>query len=277
MDLSNLADARAAMQLAGLRPQKGLGQHFLIDSQALQTIVAAGELSASDTVLEVGPGLGTMTKLLAEQAGRVVAVETDAALANRLEISKPANLEIIQKSITDYDLHNMGPDYKVVANLPYYITSQILRLFMENPNPPKLMVLLVQKEVAVRVVAGPGQMSILALSIQYYAVPSIVGLVGRHSFWPAPKVDSAILRLERRPKPAFEADPHKLFRLIKAGFGEKRKQLKNSLAGGLNTTVEVASQLLAAAKLPPQSRAQELTLAQWNDLYKQTIKKGLLS
>jgi 16S rRNA (adenine1518-N6/adenine1519-N6)-dimethyltransferase len=147
---------------------------------------------------------------------------------------------------------------------------------MESPTPPALMSLLIQKEVAERIVASPGNLSVLALSVQYYAEPSIEGHVERYKFWPAPKVDSAILRIKRRPKPTFEADRDKLFRLIKAGFGEKRKQLKNSLAGGLNTTAEAAVGLLAAAKIDPQARAQELTMQEWERLYNTSLKRGLL-
>jgi 16S rRNA (adenine1518-N6/adenine1519-N6)-dimethyltransferase len=166
--------------------------------------------------------------------------------------------------------------YKVVANIPYYLTSALLRLLIQSPNPPSLLSLLVQKEVAQRIVSAPGQMSVLALSVQYYAETSLVGQVERHKFWPPPKVDSAILQIKLRRKPAFAADHQKLFRLAKAGFGEKRKQLKNSLAGGLNISTELALKLLQDAKLPETARAQELSLEDWKRLYGAVMRRGYL-
>lgn len=277
MDLSQLEDLRIAMRLAGITPRKGLGQHFLIDTEALTAIVAAAELDSTDTVLEIGPGLGVMTNLLTAACKRVVAVEADQALAELLARDAAANLEVRSEDIMTFNLATVGQPYKVVANLPYYLTSKILRLLMESPTPPTVMSLLVQREVAERVVAAPGKLSILALSVQYYASAKLMGVVERHKFWPPPQVDSAILRIERRPQPAFAADPNKLFRLIRAGFGEKRKQLKNSLAGGLNTSVEITTELVQSAGLPLTVRAQELTLDNWHKLYDAAEKRGLLT
>ncbi len=277
MDLSQLEDLRIAMRLAGISPNKGLGQHFLIDKDALMTVVAAAELQPDDTVLEIGPGLGVMTNLLTSSCKSVVAVEADRALAELLAKDAASNLDVRSEDILHFDLSQMGESYKVVANLPYYLTSKIFRLLLENSNPPTVMSLLVQKEVAARVVAKPGQLSILALSVQYYAQARLVGVVERHKFWPAPKVDSAILQIVRRPKPAFEADTTKLFRLIKAGFSEKRKQLKNALAGGLNASVDMTGQLLVQAKLNPTARAQELSLNDWEKLYRAAEKQRLLT
>jgi 16S rRNA (adenine1518-N6/adenine1519-N6)-dimethyltransferase len=276
MDLTRLEDLKVAMRLAGIAPRKGLGQHFLIDADSLRLMIEAASLTKDDTVLEIGPGLGVMTEMLTDKAGRVVAVETDQTLAELLGRDAPDNLEVKAEDIMVFNLASMGGDYKVVANLPYYITSKIIRLLLETPAPPSVMVLLIQKEVAERIVAAPGKLSILALSVQYYAEVSIVGAVPRHLFWPPPKVDSAIIRITRRPQPAFPADPTKLFRLIKAGFGEKRKQIKNSLAGGLNATVEMTEKLLAEAKLAPTARAQELDMAEWQRLYDAALAKGLL-
>lgn len=277
MDLSQLGDLRIALRLAGIEPRKGLGQHFLIDKTALTSIVGAANLQAQDTVLEIGPGLGVMTNLLTASCKRVVAVEADPVLAGLLSKDAAANLEVSPEDIMNFDLASIGQPYKVVANLPYYLTSKIFRLLLESPTPPVVMSLLVQREVAERVVAKPGQLSILALSVQYYAEATMIGVVERHKFWPSPKVDSAILLIVRRPQPAFAADTTKLFRLIKAGFGEKRKQLKNSLAGGLNASVAVTSQLLDQAKLAPTARAQELSLSEWERLYQSAEKRGLLT
>ncbi len=272
MDLTRIEDVQTALRLAGIRPNKGLGQHFLIDRASLEAIIGAAKPSSTDTVLEIGPGLGVMTTELVQRAGRVVAVETDATLAEILRRDAPENLEVVEEDFLAFDLNRLGKDYKVIANIPYYLTSKIFRLLMESTNPPKVMSLLIQKEVAERIAAAPGKMSVLALSVQYYGKPSLVQVVEKFKFWPAPKVDSAILRVEFTG-PVFPADRDKLFRLIKAGFGEKRKQLKNALAGGLNISSESVVELLKAAKLGETARAQELDLAAWERLYKVALKR----
>jgi 16S rRNA (adenine1518-N6/adenine1519-N6)-dimethyltransferase len=272
MDLTRIEDVQTALRLAGIRPNKGLGQHFLIDRASLEAIMGAAEPSSTDTVLEIGPGLGVMTTELVKVAGRVVAVETDTILAKLLRRDAPENLEVVEEDFLRFDLNRLGAHYKVIANIPYYLTSKIFRLLMESPNPPAVMSLLIQKEVAERIAAGPGKMSVLALSVQYYGKPTLVRVVERHKFWPAPKVDSAILKVEFTG-PIFPANPDKLFRLIKAGFGEKRKQLKNALAGGLNISTDAAIELLADAKLSPTARAQELDMQQWESLYQAALKR----
>ncbi len=264
------------MQLAGVRPQKGLGQHFLVDQTSLEAVAKAGDLQPGDTVLEIGPGLGTLTRLLADSSRRVVGVEQDPALAELLGRQKLPGVEVVWGDIRRFDFRQLGASYKVVANIPYYLTGLLFPLLLESPVPPSRMVLLVQKEVAERVTAKPGAMSILALSVQYYAQPEIVRLVERHKFWPVPKVDSAILKVILRSKPAFAADPAKLFRLIKAGFGEKRKQLKNSLAGGLNIEPALAVAILDQAGINPTKRSQDLSLAEWHKLYERAMKRGIL-
>jgi 16S rRNA (adenine1518-N6/adenine1519-N6)-dimethyltransferase len=276
MDLSRIEDVRTALKLAGIKPNKGLGQHFLVDQDSLEAIMEAAEPQPNDTVLEIGPGLGVMTRPLARSVAKVVAVETDAVLADLLRRDAPSSLEIVEQDILTYDVRQLPAGYKVIANIPYYLTSKIFRLLIESPNPPSVMSVLIQKEVAERIAAAPGSMSILALSVQYYGQVEIVTVVERHKFWPAPKVDSAVLRV-RLTGPAFVADPARLFRLIKAGFGEKRKQLRNSLAGGLNTTTDCAAELLAAARLSPTARAQELSLLEWERLYRVALERELLS
>ncbi len=275
MDLSRVEDVRTALRLAGIKPNKGLGQHFLVDKPSLEAIMDAAAVTKADTVLEIGPGLGVMTRPLADQAGRLIAVETDHVLAEILRRDAPDNLEVVEQDFLAYDLSQLPAGYKVIANLPYYLTSKIFRLLIENPNPPAVMSVLIQKEVAERITARPGQLSILALSVQYYGHPELMRVVERHRFWPAPAVDSAVLRVTLTG-PAFPADPTKLFRLIKAGFGEKRKQLKNSLSGALNLSPELAIELIAAARLAPTARAQELDLKAWERLYKLADQRGLL-
>lgn len=264
------------MRLAGLSPSKGLGQHFLIDKDSLAAIVEAAQLDPADVVLEVGPGLGTMTGVLSERVQRVVAVEADKNLAELLVRRNFKNVEVVPADILEFDLNTMPAGYKVVANIPYYLTSKLIRLLLEAANPPIFMTLLIQKEVAERITAEPGKMSILALSVQYYAEAQIVAQVERHKFWPAPKVDSAVLVLRRLAKPRFEADSAKLFRLIKAGFGEKRKQLKNSLAGGLNASIDLILSVLASAQIDKAARPQQLSLDDWRRLYLEAVKVGLI-
>jgi 16S rRNA (adenine1518-N6/adenine1519-N6)-dimethyltransferase len=254
MDLTNVDDLKIALQLAGLKANKGLGQHFLVDRDSLDEVMAAGEVTEQDTVLEIGPGLGVMTLPLTRVAKRVVAVEMDQVLADLLQNNRPDNLEVWQDDIMKADLTSLPAGYKVVANIPYYLTSPIFRLLLESPNPPSQLSLLIQKEVAQRIVAAPGQMSVLALSVQYYGEPKLVSVVERHKFWPPPKVDSAVLQVRVYDRPVFPADRDRLFRLIKAGFGEKRKMLKNSLAGGFNLSIELAAQLVKEAKLRPNAR-----------------------
>lgn len=267
MDLTKIEDLQLAMQLAGIKPKKGLGQHFLIDRDSVAKMVAAANIGPDDTVLEIGPGLGVMTYRLCEQAKEVVAVETDPVMVQLLKREQPANLKLVESDVLDFDFRQLPAGYKVAANIPYYLTSKIFRLLLESPNPPASLTLLIQKEVAERVVAKPGDMSVLSLSVQYYAKPEMAGLVEKHKFWPPPKVDSAILNAVRREEPVFPADRSKLFRLIKAGFGERRKQLKNSLAGGLNCEVPAIEKLLRGARIDPASRAQELSMAEWRRLY----------
>lgn len=275
MDLSRVEDVRTALRLAGIKPNKGLGQHFLVDSGSLNAIIDAAAPGPDDTVLEIGPGLGVMTRPLTEAAAKVVAVETDPVLASLLRRDTPANLEVVEQDIMRFDLAQMPAGYKVIANIPYYLTSKIFRLLIESPNPPSVMSVLIQKEVAERITAKPGQLSILALSVQYYGQARITQIVERHKFWPPPEVDSAVLQVTITG-PAFKADPDRLFRLIKAGFGEKRKQLKNSLSGALNLDAALTVQLLEEAKLAPTARAQELGLPDWERLYRVAEARNLL-
>lgn len=268
MDLSDLKNLKLALKLSGLEAKKSYGQNFLVDKDALKAIVASADLAQTDTVLEIGPGLGVLTDELVQYAGRVVAVEADAELAELLQRRATANLFVIAADALQYDLGQLPKGYKVVANLPYYITSLLLRFLLEANNKPTSITVLVQKEVAERIVANPGQMSVLACSVQYYGRPRIVRVVPAASFYPAPKVDSAILHIDIDAQPAFDADTKQLFRLIKAGFGEKRKMLRNALAGGLAINAEQAIELIAAAGLKETARAQELSLAEWAQLYR---------
>lgn len=257
-----------------MKAKKSFGQNWLRDDYTLDLIVDSAGLTLTDTVLEIGPGLGTLTNKLVQKAGKVVAVEADQDLIPYLldQAAKVNNLDIVVGDILKYDLRKLPDNYKVVANIPYYLTSNLIRTLLEANNPPTVMVLLVQKEVAERIVAVPGQMSVLSFSVQYYAEAKIVAPVAKELFDPIPKVDSAIIKITRRDQPVFEADTKKLFKLVKAGFGEKRKMLRNSLSGGLQLSTAEVESLLNNAGLKPTSRSQELSILDWQKLYEGYIK-----
>ncbi|MBC8076546.1 MAG: 16S rRNA (adenine(1518)-N(6)/adenine(1519)-N(6))-dimethyltransferase RsmA [Chloroflexales bacterium] len=287
---------RAALRSIDLRPTRGMGQNFLVDPDALDAIVAAAALTRDDTALEVGPGLGVLTWELLQRAGRVVSVELDKRLVARLgqEFAGEPRLRIVQGDIlrlppeiifANHELASTNvplqpsafslQPYKVVANLPYAITSPVLRHFLEAHHKPRVMVVLVQWEVAQRIVAAPGDLSVLAHSVQIYAAADIVARVPATSFVPVPAVDSAVLRLRLYERPAADVDDiDALFRVIKAGFLQPRKKLSNALPGGLaamGRAIErdAALAALAAAGVSPDHRAEALTLAEWVAVYKQ--------
>jgi 16S rRNA (adenine1518-N6/adenine1519-N6)-dimethyltransferase len=248
---------------------KSLGQHWLTDTIALQQMCDAAEVQADDVVLEIGPGLGTLTELLVKRASRVTAVEFDEKLARKLSKRVPAdNLSVVYQDILRFDLTTLPTDYKVVANIPYYLTSKLLRTLSESSNPPSVVALLVQKEVAERVCAEPGDMSLLSVSVQWYFEASLKEVVPARLFTPPPKVDSQIIQLVRRKVPLFpDVDEKQFFGLVKAGFSARRKTLHNSLSGGLRLPKDVTLELLTRAEISPQMRPQELSLEQWHKLY----------
>ena len=289
----------------GIRPKKGLGQNFLVDPAHRAHIVAAAGLTPADVVLEVGPGPGVLTELIAAQAGRVIAVELDDRLIPFLRdrfaaqphvtiihadilkldvaalmsesvsqrvgesaserVGESANQRVGGERTTNYAIRTT--QYKVIANLPYYITSAAIRHLLEAAPPPDLLVLTVQREVAERMVASPPEMSLLALGVQFYCTPRIVGRIPAGAFYPRPKVDSAVVRLDRRDdSPAGDVMAGAFFRAARAGFSQPRKQLRNSLAAGLGVAAGQAEQWLAAANIVQQRRAETLTLAEWGAL-----------
>lgn len=250
-------------------PKKSLGQHWLEDPYTLETICQAATVSSTDTVLEIGPGLGTLTRSLVAQAKQVVAVEFDTDLANTLPSRVPAdNLTVVHQDILSFDLTSLPAGYKVVANIPYYLTSNLIRVLSESSNPPSMAVLLIQKEVAERVCAEPGSMSILSVTAQYYWQADLGVLVPAELFIPPPKVDSQVLILRYRQQPLFpDVDTKQFFRLVKAGFSQKRKTLVNSLSGGLAISKDEARELLEAANIVSSTRAQALGLNDWHRLY----------
>ncbi len=253
--------------------KKSLGQHWLRDEASLRAICAAAEVSPGNTVLEIGPGLGTLTLVLVQQAQKVIAVELDESLARELPARVTANnLQVINQDILQFDFTQLSGGYKVVANIPYYLTSNLIRMLSELANPPAVAALLVQKEVAERVAARPGSMSLLSVTAQFYWRVSLGQIVPAGLFMPPPKVDSQILIMKRREALLFpDADPKHFFRLAKAGFSQRRKTLLNSLSAGLQLDRKKVESILKKADIPPTTRAQALSLEQWYELYKNLI------
>ncbi len=256
-------------------PKKSLGQHWLRDRDTLTYIAESADITPQDTVLEIGPGLGTLTSELLRRAEKVVAVEFDEDLARKLPGQFPGkNLEVIQSDILAFDLSRLPAGYKVVANVPYYITSKIVQLLMTAENKPSVAVLLVQKEVAVRLAASPGDMSILAVSAQLFAEVELGDTVPAALFTPPPKVDSAVVILRSRPSPQVPASEEKqFFRLVKAGFSAKRKKLRSSLSGGLAISKDQAEAHLQQAGIGLDKRAEDLSIDQWLTL----LHSGILN
>jgi 16S rRNA (adenine1518-N6/adenine1519-N6)-dimethyltransferase len=315
---------RELLDKYNLRPRKGLGQHFLADPNILRKIVEAAELSSKMAVLEIGPGLGTLTRLLAQAAGRVVAVELDQAMIGllRQELAYLPNLELVQGDILQLDPavlmrgphspnlpwptrqpvlpapapglpslcrdgapvgaaqvagpggRQSPPTYIVVANLPYYITSAAIRHLLEADPPPRRLVLTVQREVAERMVASPGDMSMLAVSVQFYGRPRIVAKIPAGAFVPPPKVDSAVVRIDTYDStPVQVPGTETFFRVVRAGFGQKRKQLKNALAAGLGLPSAEVVGALTRAGVDPRRRAQTLSLDEWASLVREVASQ----
>jgi 16S rRNA (adenine1518-N6/adenine1519-N6)-dimethyltransferase len=247
-----------------------LGQHWLKDVDSLDAIVDAAEVSLTDTVLEIGPGPGTLTEELVNSAKEVVAVEFDEDLARELPLRvKADNLQVVHQDILSFDLTSLPSGYKVVANIPYYLTSKLLRTLCESTNHFSKASILIQKEVAERVAAKPGDMSLLSVSVQFYCETSLGPVVPAELFTPPPKVDSQILKLTYRGKPLFpDADTKQFFQVVKAGFSQRRKTLLNSLSAGLHLSREETTDLLASADVAPGTRAQNLSLDDWYRLCK---------
>lgn len=261
-------NAAALLRQHGLRPEKALGQNFLQDPTALEKIVQAAEISREDDILEIGPGLGSLTRYLAVCARTVTAVELDSDLIPvlRAVLAPYPNSRIIEGDILALSpgALNLPEGYLAVANIPYYITSAIFRHLLETTPRPRRIVLTIQKEVAERICAAPGEMSLLALSVQVYGKPSIAARIPAGAFYPPPKVDSAVIRVDLYPQPRIPLPSlERFFRLARAGFSQKRKTLRNSLSAGLHISASEAAQLLERAGLDPMRRAETLSLDEW--------------
>lgn len=264
-------DVPRLLRAHGLTPRKGLGQNFLVDQNALRKLVEAAEIPPDAVVLEIGAGAGSLTVWLAAAARRVVAVELDASLIPLLRetLSGLDNVTLIHGDILALRVEDWIQEegYLVVANIPYYITSAIIRHLLESRPRPARLVLTMQREVAERICAGPGEMSLLALSVQVYGRPQPVLRIPAGAFYPPPQVDSVSLRVDLYPQPLIPPDLlDDFFRLAKAGFAQKRKTLRNSLSAGLAVAPAKAAALLEAAGIDPQRRAESLSLTEWEKL-----------
>ena len=272
---------RQLLRQFDFKPKKRLGQHFLVDEAVLERILSAAELSPGDIVIEIGPGLGILTEALAKQGARVIAVELDAKLVTLLrkrlagfpdvkimhaDILKVAPRQLLQDNLPACDLVR---GYKVIANLPYYITSPVLSHFLEAQPRPSKMVVMVQKEVGEAIAAALGKMRLLSVRAQFYSKPAIVSYVPAASFYPAPKVDSVILRLDVYSQPPIEvSDVAGFFDIVMHGFSAPRKQIRNSLAHSLEMPPGQVASLLEKAGIEPKRRAETLSLEEWRELWR---------
>ena len=298
MSVINSQEIKRLCGLYGLRPSKQYGQNFLLAAEPIKKILAAAELTKNDTVIEIGPGFGVLTLALAPLVKKVLAFEIEKKLQPYWEekVKEYPNVEMVwgdfisnwkrekgkeKRAVFKIDQTNIQPflishfsfqsGYKVLANLPYNITSQVIRLFLESDHKPERLVLMVQKEVAERICARPGEMSLLSVAVQYYGEPRIVAHVPRGNFWPVPKVDSAIVRLETQKTRKHEntkthLTDQQFFRVVKAGFAHKRKQLWRNLASGLGIEVGRVKEMLKEVVGDEKVRAEELSIDGWRRL-----------
>lgn len=264
----NFLNIQPLLKRYGIQPRKSLGQNFLVEPAGLLKVINAAELSGSEEVLEIGAGLGSLTYLLAQTCAHVTTVEIDRhMLAPLAEALTPfSNVQIVPGDILELDPSTLvnQENYVVVANIPYYITSAIIRHLLEADLKPSRVILTIQKEVAQRIVARDGKMSLLSLSVFVFGEPEIAGIIPAGSFFPAPDVDSAVLRIRLHPEPLIPSNRlDQFFKLAHAGFGQKRKTLRNSLSAGLSLPTGEVEARLREANIDPSRRAETLSIAEW--------------
>jgi len=272
MNLTSKTVIKNLLKKYQIRPSKRLGQNFLINKSVIKKVIKATELCSEDIILEIGPGIGTITQELAKEAKKVITVEKDPKM---VEILKEAlkgfeNIEVIQGDILKYQISKIkDKKYKIVANLPFYITAPVIRKFLESENPPQEMILIIQKEVAQRICAKPPKMNLLAVSVQFYSRPKIISYVSKKSFWPVPKVDSAIIQIIP-PSSVYSSAlfREQFFKIVKAGFSQPRKQLANNLTNGLKLNKERVNLWLLKNNIQPSQRAETLNVNDWINLTK---------
>lgn len=273
MDLTSISNLKSLARKYKFWPKRLRGQNFLISKLVLKKIIRTAQLERNDKILEVGPGFGVLTQELVKRAKKVWAIESDPKMVKFLQemLGDFSNLEIIEgdifKRFSDLKSFLKNFSYKLVSNLPYNITSLVLRNFLSQKPKPSQLILLVQKEVAERIVARPGQMSLLSVAIQFYGKPQIISLVSKKNFWPQPKVDSALIKIDTlRDKELPSLNQELFFKIVKAGFSSRRKKLSNSLARSLGIKKEEIEEILIKIHLPLKIRSQELTLQDWQNL-----------
>jgi 16S rRNA (adenine1518-N6/adenine1519-N6)-dimethyltransferase len=267
---------KSLLQKYKTKPIKRFGQNFLIDNSAIKKTIEAAELKSGDVILEIGPGPGVLTQELAKIAKNVIAIEKDIKMVEILKetLKELSNIEIVQGDALKMDIIHISSPYKVIGNLPFYLTAPIIRKFLEADNPPKEMTLIVQKEVGQRICAKPPKMSILAVSVQVYGKPKIISYISKKSFWPSPKVDSAIIKIS-------EIDSSRginrdlFFKIVKAGFSQPRKQLINNLSKGFGLEREKTEKWLLDNRIKPSQRAETLSVDDWLNLLKDFLKNQI--
>lgn len=264
MELTSLGTIKEILIKYGAKPSKGLGQNFLINKNVLQKIIESADIKSSDVVLEVGPGIGTLTRELAKKSKKVLAVEKDKTMVEILAetLKEYKNVEVVNADILKLNSGScVQGHYKIVANIPYYLTSPLIRKFLESESPPKEIILMLQKEVAQRICTKPPRMSLLAVSVQFYANPKIISYVSKNCFWPAPKVDSAIIKII--PIKKYRANIDLFFKIVKAGFSQPRKQLINNLSKELKLNKKKTSEWLLKNGTDPTKRPETLSIDNW--------------
>ena len=269
-------NARAILKSYGISPKKKLGQNFIVSQSAVDQVMTAASFGEKDQILEIGAGLGALTLALAKHQHKVVTIEYDQRLIPILKdvLGSYENVNVIHGDILQLKLEDIitPPEYLVVANIPYQITSAVIRRVVEAPYPARRVVLTIQKEVAERIVAQPGNLSLLALSVHIFGQPRIFSHIASKAFYPQPKVESSVLRIDMYPQPLIPvSEIDHFFRIAKAGFGQKRKKLRNALSAGLRITPTEVEDIMLRAKIPPSLRAQELSIDQWQQLSKSFI------
>lgn len=272
---SNLLSIKKLISQYHIRPQKRRGQNFLINPAVTDQMISSAQIKPQDVILEIGPGFGILTKRLAQSAKQVLTVEIDHQIVQALRIilSDYHHVKIIEGDILKIQsalINDLPPNYKIVANLPFQITSFFLRQFLECINKPKEMTLLVQKELGERICAQPGHMSLIAVAVQFYGQPRVIRTIGKENFWPSPEVDTAILRIENIGasfSTSLSSDQTKKFwRIVRIGFSARRKQLQNNLRAGLKTESVAIEAILDKIGLDKRIRAQDVSLASWLNL-----------
>lgn len=260
-----------SLRRLGISPRKRLGQHFLTSGGIVRAIADAVDLNSDDVVVEVGAGLGALTRELVRQAGKVIVVELDEDLSKALRDSFGAAIEVVTGDARQLDLCKLveaNPSYKMLGNLPYYAALPILRRFLESKCRPQLAVVMVQKEVAVQIVATPGRMGLLSVAVQVYGKPRIVRTVPPGAFHPVPKVMSAVVRIDTYSEPLVPMnDIDNFFRVVRAGFSAPRKQLRNSLSRGLGIAVDIVENYLKSTDIDPRRRPATVSLDEWYRLF----------